>query len=209
MYRRSPDPDAFLKGRENLIYGTAPIPPLEVDKANSIENRLVKALIYLNKTYPKEGWGAYLNGDEPAWSKLVLSGLSQGGGHACLMGIQHPVARVLMFGAPKDYSLRFNQPAKWLSLPPETPITRFFCFVHSGDEHHGCTYKQQVQNYRALGLYPRFPIVDVENSAPPYNHTRLLTAHTPADIPKHNHGMVAGATMFTPAWKYLLTEPCP
>jgi hypothetical protein len=114
-----------------------------------------------------------------------------------------------MFGAPKDYSLYFHAPANWYGIRPQTPLNRFFCFTHSGDEGHGCTYKQQVENYHALGLSPRFPIIDVENEAPPYEHTRLLTAHTPADIPKHNHGMVAGNTMFKPAWKYLLTEPCP
>jgi hypothetical protein len=164
----------------------------------------------LNKTNSKEGWGAYLDADknEPLWEKLCLAGLSQGGGHACLMGIQHHVARVVMFASPKDYSLHFHKPAQWYSQPSKTPKTCFFCFVHSLDEGHGCSYKQQVENYRALGLYPRFPIVDVESSSPPYDHTRLLTAHQPADIPKHNHGVVIGRPQYGQVWAYMLTEPC-
>jgi hypothetical protein len=209
IFRQSPDPNGYLKGRENIIYGTAPIHGLNVDKPNSIMNRLVKALQFLAKNYPQEGWGDFVHGDQPVWQKLAFTGVSQGGGHACLLGIQHPVERVIMFGAPKDFSLYFNKPAAWLSMKPATPITSFFCFNHRGDNHHGCSYPQQVENYKALRLLPRFPIVDVENERPPYRHTRLLTAHTPADIPKHNHGMVAGDLMFMPAWKYLLTEPCP
>jgi len=209
IFRKSPDPKAFLKGRKNIIYGTAPIAELQVDPANSILNRLVKALSYLDKAYPKEGWGAYLNKDQLVWSKLAFAGLSQGGGHACLLGKQHGVARVVMFGSPKDYSLYFKRPADWLSMPSQTPITCFFCFNHSLDEKHGCTYAQQVENYKALGLSQRFPIVDVDNNAPPYRHTRLLTSHRPADIPKHNHGVVVGDSNYSDAWKYLLTEPCP
>lgn len=209
IFRKSPDQDAYLKGRENIIYGAKPIATLNVDKTNSVMNRLVKALQFLAKNYPEEGWGDFLEKGQPVWQKLALTGVSQGGGHACLLAVQHPVARVIMFGAPKDFSLRFNRPAPWLSMKPATPITRFFCFNHSGDNGHGCSYEEQVENYKALGLHPRFAIIDVENQAPPYGHTRLLTAHTPADIPKHNHGMVAGNTMFMPAWNYLLTEPCP
>jgi hypothetical protein len=209
IFRKSSEHGAFQKGRENLLYGSEPIGPLKIDRANSIVNRIVKALQYMQKKYPNEGWGQYLNGDEPVWPKIAVSGLSQGGGHACLLGLEHPVARVLMFGAPKDYSLHFHAPAHWLTMPSKTPKERFFCFVHSGDEGHGCSYKQQVENYHALGLYPHYPIVDVENSQPPYGHTRLLTAHKPADEPKHNHGIVVASPRFKPVWNYMLTEPCP
>lgn len=208
-FRKSPDPDAFLKGRNNLIYGSEPIGAFQIDRSNSILNRFVKALTYLNKKYPTEGWGDYLSGDEPVWTKIVVAGLSQGGGHACLLGVQHRVARVLMFGAPKDNSLRFRRPADWLSAPKKTPLTCFFCFNHSLDEGHGCSYSEQVDNYKALGLLPQFPIVDVDNHTPPYGHTRLLTSHRPADLPKKNHGVVAGNSIYIDAWRYLLSEPCP
>lgn len=210
IFRKSEDPQAFEKARNNILYGSEPIGPLKISPAESILNRLVKALIYLDKTYPKEGWGAYLDKDhQPVWSKFCLTGLSQGGGHACILGVQHHVARVVSFGAPKDSSLFFHKPASWYSLTSKTPKSCFFCFVHSLDEGHGCSYKEQVQNYKALGLFPRFPIVDVDDNAAPYKHTRLLTTHWPADVPKHNHGVVIGHPQYADAWIYMLTEPCP
>src|SRR3954466_13197701 len=82
---------------------------------------------------------------------------SQGGGHAALLAMQHEVARVLMFGSPKDFNVHFNQPARWFSGPNATPLDRYFSFVHSADEGHGCTYPQQLENYRAMKLMPRYP----------------------------------------------------
>jgi len=39
---------------------------------------------------------------------IAVAGLSQGGSHSYMLAKNHEVARVLMFGAPKDYSFRFN-----------------------------------------------------------------------------------------------------
>ena len=35
---------------------------VDVDRANSIENRLIKALQHLAATYPGEGWAQFLDG---------------------------------------------------------------------------------------------------------------------------------------------------
>jgi pimeloyl-ACP methyl ester carboxylesterase len=45
------------------------------------------------------------------FGRMILAGHSQGGGHAAFIAMRHEVARVLMFGSPKDFSTRFNQPA--------------------------------------------------------------------------------------------------
>ena len=51
---------------------------VNVDRANSIENRLTKVLQYLAATYPDEGWSQFLDtsGVEPApkWSEIVIAG---------------------------------------------------------------------------------------------------------------------------------------
>ena len=70
----------------------------------SIENRTVKLLRYLEQKHPDDEWGQFLQGDQLAWNKIVIGGMSQGGGHA-LIATRHLVARVLCFGGPKDYSL--------------------------------------------------------------------------------------------------------
>ncbi|MBF0502533.1 MAG: hypothetical protein HQM09_20515 [Candidatus Riflebacteria bacterium] len=206
-FRKSHDPDAFLKARNNNLYGTEPIGDFKTTKLSSILNRTVKALAYLDKTYPQEGWGAYLDHDQPAWSKMAVAGLSQGGGYAVLLGIQHRVDRVIAFGAPKDNSRFFHRPADWYKLPKATSLEKFFCFNHSLDEGHGCSYVEQVENEKALGLVPKYSIVDVDNNRAPYEHTRLLTSHRPAAEPKKNHGVIFGDPFYIDAWRYLLTEP--
>ncbi len=205
-FRASPNPDAFLKARENVIYGKAPFGKLAVDEPNSIRNRLVKLIAHLAATYPKEGWSQYRDADgEPAWSKLVLAGQSQGGGHAALLAMQHSVARVLMFGSPKDFNVHFNKPARWYGGPSATPLDRYFSLVHSADEGHGCTYSQQLDNYRALKLLPRYPVVDVDRATPPYRHSRLLTSSRPQ---KNPHGSVIQRPLdYAEAWAYMLQEP--
>ncbi len=148
-FRGSDDPETFRVARENILYGKPYFKGTNVNEANSIQNRLIKLLRHQVKAYPKEMWGQFLTENDLKWNKLILSGQSQGGGHAALLGMQHEVARVLMFGAPKDFSLHFNKPGKWLTGPNATPVNRYFGFVHRGDESNGSTYDQTMENYRA------------------------------------------------------------
>ena len=74
-----------------------------------------------------------------------MAGQSQGGGHAALLGIKHPVARVICFGAPKDFSLALTAPAAWLRLDSATPKSAFFAFNHDQDRQ-GCSPAQQAEN---------------------------------------------------------------
>lgn len=205
-FRNSDDPSAFSKARMNVIAGAAPYGRLQVNRANSIENRLIALLRYLAKQYPREHWEQFLDAHQnPTWDKLVLAGQSQGGGHACFIAIKmHKVARVLMFGAPKDYNLHFDKPGQWLSQESVTPINRFFCFNHSDDSHNGCTYQQQVRNYRALGLLPTYKVFNVDVAAPPFEHTRLLTSTVQQDEP---HGAPVHDPRYKPVWMYMLLEP--
>jgi len=206
-FHNSDDPDAFKKARENVIYGKIPFAKLNTGVPNSIESRLHFLLVYLDKTYPQENWRQFFlkgKGEHFDYEKLILAGSSQGGGHAAFMAYEHKVARVLMFGAPKDFNVHFNQPAKWFSDPNATPLDRFFSFVHDKDEGHGCTYAQQLENYRAMKLSPAYPVINVDNSKPPYEHTRLLTSDRPSFFP---HGAPSAYASYSDAWKYLLTEP--
>jgi hypothetical protein len=205
-FHASADPDAFQKARENVIHGQPPFGELDTGEANSIENRLRSLLHYLAEHFPQEHWRQFLleKGGDPDYRKLILAGQSQGGGHAAFMAYEHEAARVLMFGSPKDFNVHLNEPAKWYANPRATPLSRFFSFVHSLDEGHGCTYPQQLENYRAMTLLPRYPVVNVDESAPPYEHTRLLTSKLPSDFP---HGAPLKNPAYKNAWRYMLEEP--
>jgi hypothetical protein len=117
--------------------------------------------------------------------------------------MRHEVARVLMFGSPKDFNVRLGKPGRWYPGRNATPLDRFFSFVHSGDEGHGCTYSQQLENNRALGLLPRYSVIDVDRTPPPYRHSRLLTSRRPS---KNPHASVIANPGYAKTWTHLLAE---
>jgi hypothetical protein len=115
------DLDCYAKVRLEIKDGTDRTPLVTITRANSIENRLIKLLLYLHARFPNDGWGQYLEDDlSIRWSSIVVSGHSQGGGHAGIIGRYHLVARVVMFAA-MDYNARAGRPANWIALPSSTP----------------------------------------------------------------------------------------
>lgn len=211
------DANAFAQFRWALIEGGAS-PHLEdaIPRAESIENRLVKLLQYLDAHDPDRRWGQYLQGNDPAWDKIAIGGMSQGGGHAALIATRYAVARVLCFGAPKDYSRRLDAPAAWYQQSV-TPPARYFAFnnIHDGQ---GCTPQQQLANLRALGV-AQLGTALVDDNAPPYarahalftgwpgqhEEIRSIEAHT--SVSRDNLLTDDGAPLFRPVWRYMLEAP--
>jgi hypothetical protein len=69
-------PDCAINARREILDGGDESPVVDVDRANSIENRLDKLLAYLMTTRPaEEGWAQLVNdrGPEttPKWSEMV------------------------------------------------------------------------------------------------------------------------------------------
>jgi len=204
----SSDVNCYEQVRSEIIEGVDHSETLAINPPDSIENRLVKLFVYLNQQYPEQGWLQYLEGESPKWANIVVAGHSQGGGHAAMIGKKNLVARVIMLGAPADYSQVLNTPAPWLSTPNETPADRYYGFVHLQDQG----FEKIQQAWEILGLVG--PQVNVDQVAPPYNKSHwLLTGATPAR-PGKQHGSVAvdnntpklpdGTPMFAPVWQYLL-----
>jgi hypothetical protein len=188
-----------------------------IDPAESIQNRLVKALARLQQLRPRENWGQFLNPNGSVhWELVAVAGQSQGGGHAALIGIKCPVSRVLCFGSPKDFSTRNRTPAAWYGDASATPKSRFFAFNHHQDPM-GCTPGQLLQNLAALGLDAFGPIGEVDTEPFPYHHADVLytsypavnvtgeesegarTAHNSPVNPQHPE-------RWKQVWTYMLTE---
>lgn len=206
------DPEAFEKFRMALIAG-GNSPHLSLPRTESIEHRLLKLLTHLKEKRPKENWGQFLDGEAIKWSALAVAGQSQGGGHAALIGLKHRVARVICFGAPKDYSQALGAPAAWLRAESATPKNRFFAFNHDQDRQ-ACSPVQQKENLHALGLNAFGPSVDVDHAAPPYEHSRILTTNYPgtkvASKEAHTTGInPRNEALFGKVWAYMLTEKVP
>lgn len=215
----SSDLDCYAKVRLEIIDGTDRTPLVNVNRPNSIENRLIKLLIYLRARFPDDGWGQYLVNDSAIkWSSIVVSGHSQGGGHAGIIGRYHLVARVVMFAA-MDYNGVRRSPANWIAVPGSTPnatpAERFFGFSHQRDDTVNFTLLS-MQVWPAYGMNAFGPVVNVDAAAPPYNNTHSLTSNL--DTPTGNfHGCVAvdrnlalqadGTPVYKPVWEYLLATP--
>lgn len=209
------DENCFEKFRQEIITGQDRSSLIDVNRANSIENRLQKLLVYLKRNNASEGWGRYLSAkDEIIWDDLILSGMSQGGGHAPLVAMAHKVSRVVMLSAPKDYDVNNKRPAAWYGKGA-TPADRFYSFVHMQD-HQGCDYQQQLEILKKMGLYEFGGPVDVDKAAAPFNNSHILVTNTPgtevssleahvsvlsdARTPKDKNGR----PLFLPVWTYML-----
>ena len=214
----SADLDCYAKVRLEIKDGVDRTPLISITRANSIENRLIKLLVYLRVRFPDDGWGQYLTNENTIkWSSIVVSGHSQGGGHAGIIGRYHLVARVVMFAA-MDYSGREMRPANWIAVPGSTPNAtpedRFYGFSHQRDEEVNFAILS-AQVWPAYGMDSFGPVVNVESAAPPYGNTHSLTSNL--DTPTDNyHGAVAvdrnlalqadGTPVYKPVWEYLLSN---
>jgi len=90
------DPNCSEKMRLEIVDGVDRGTNVSVSPANSIDNRLTKLLVYLDREFPEEGWSRFLDADvTPKWSQIAVSGQSQGAGQAALIGTIRKVDRVV------------------------------------------------------------------------------------------------------------------
>lgn len=206
---------AIIRGGHAMIQGGRK--QFSIEPCESIENRLIKLLLHLKTIRPNEHWEQFLDNDRTIkWESIAVAGQSQGGGHAALIGIKHPVARVMCFGAPKDYSKRLNAPAAWYGEKSATSKDRFFAFNHRQDPK-GCTPEQLLRNLNALGLDAFGPPAEVDTEAFPYHNARILYTGYPvvtvtggeSEGAKTAHGAAINtknAEHWKQVWTYMLTE---
>ncbi len=206
--------DATAPGliREERLYGNEASSLVEVDQPNSVVNRLIRLLEYLDDEFPEEGWSRFLGGSAPVWSRLVIGGHSQGAGHAAYLGQDHALAGVLMLGGPGDVVPGVGV-ADWLTRPAMTPPARLFGFVHAEDPNYAVYQLTQT----VLGLAALGPVQDTDLLPPSQWSSHRLTS-TRLDVPgKNYHGAVVvdgglpldadGRPVYAPVWNYMLGQP--
>jgi len=218
--RNDSDPNAFEEFRMAIIQGGRS-KHITVERSESIENRLIKLLQHLEKIWPKEKWGQFLNEDGTIkWESIAVGGQSQGGGHAAMIAIRHRVARVICTGAPKDYNQLRNAPAAFYSKESATPKGRFFAFNHRQDYTGDTSPEQLLKNLKALKLDAFGPPADVDTEAFPYHHARILITGYPVVTvtgSQSEGSLTAHFSMLSPknadrwkdVWTYILTEKTP
>jgi hypothetical protein len=169
-------PDCQEQVRLEILTGTDTSALVDVDRPNSIENRLIKLLEYLS-------WPQYLDGGALRFSDIAFAGHSQGGGHAAMLAKLHIVHRAILFAA--------TEPSAWTLGPHATPVEQFYGFVHTGDPQ-GQFFLNSWDN---LGM-PGAP-ASVDGDAPPFGGShRLQTSDPPADGNTHGAPVVDPSTPF-------------
>ena len=197
---QDPDDDCHGKIRLEAFEGVDHSPHLEVKPANSAEVRVARLLAHLQRQFPAEGWGAFLDGERPRWSQIVVAGHSHGASTAGLIGKVRRVDRVVMLSGPFDN--RNGAPAAWTARPPATPLDRTYGFSHAQEEQ----YSQHLKDWEAMELGKLGPLTTVDRAAPPFANSHQLVTALPPVLGKNPHGVTeaGSASPQGPDGRYLL-----
>ena len=146
---RNPEPACSENVRRKRIYGDD-VTPLVDDKAEeSIVARLSGLLTALDHAHPDEGWARYLKDGRPDWTRIAVSGLSQGAGMAAYIAQRTLVDRVVLFSSPWDNFGRAHTLAPWVERGHgATPADRWFGAYHKKE----ATADIIARAYAALGI---------------------------------------------------------
>jgi len=205
--------------RKAILFGDDSSPHVKVNWPNSAENRLMKLLEYLSERYPLDGWEQYITDiGAPDWSKILLAGHSQGGGHAAMLGRYYETAGVIMF-ASMDYNFKLSSAGSWVSQESSTDISKYFAVAHTEDMTIPIAAMRRYWNtfgFRQLG-----PVINIDHSGFPYGNSHtFITSIKPAQLDRaksNYHNALCmdadtpvgedGKPLLLPLWNYLLNAP--
>lgn len=191
---RDADPDCSAKFREMRISGSGPgVAGVHNPVAESVAARIVAVVKALVTAEPNAGWAGYLDGSQPRWDRIVVSGQSQGAGMAAYIAQQHVVRRVVLFSSPWDFTLPGRKLARWIGQPSATPAVRWFAEYHKRE----LTADLLAQSYKVLRIPPDHVIV----------FDRDLPVGMGANSPNPYHGSTVRDTGYAPQWRALYGQP--
>lgn len=149
-------PECFEGFRKEIVEGGDFVSGVSVDTANSIEGRVSTALARLAGTEPAYArFGAFRAAFTARdLSDVVLSGHSQGAGHALYMAREHSALRVVLLAGPSDrVASPVDAPSDWIRAFPsatKTPAARLYGFIAAEDGVIG--YDNVIKTWSDLGV---------------------------------------------------------
>jgi hypothetical protein len=176
----SKDRDCEEKVRREIIYGTDTSPVISVSLADSIMGRL-ESVLAARKDQPD--WAQFVTPEgEPVWSKVVLSGHSQGAGHVAIMAQDQAVARVALLAGPNDGGKGSDTSAPWVEDGPgATDASAWYALGHVDD----------ASRLRQLDAWNKLQVPkDSNQAAVPTGAHRLFTSLKPADSSRGHESVV-------------------
>ncbi|MBV8117519.1 MAG: hypothetical protein JOY69_06960 [Candidatus Eremiobacteraeota bacterium] len=182
------DPQCAEHFRAKRIYGNGGAAPIDDAPQDSIMNRFVKLLQYLENSDPRGGWDRYLSGDTPIWAHIAVAGQSQGGGMAEFIAQREVVARVVIFSGGWDRS-SWAKIATWYSNKSVTPLDRWFATYNVAE----AMAQVLSETYTALGI--------------PASHVFAL--HLPVRPGMKPHGEGDANPAYEDVWNQMLGSGAP
>lgn len=178
--------------REMRLYGRTSLDPsIDNTRAESIVERLMALLRWLDREHPGENWSRYYDASGIRWDRLALAGQSQGAGMAAFLGKQKVVGRIILFSSPWDFIKRPNGErilAGWLSWPARTPPERWYAGYNRRED----TAALLQRAYATLNIPP--------------DHIRVFSEVLPdprGENPYHGQGV--HNPVYRPDWIFFLT----
>ena len=122
----------FGEGAPQAIFGDDVTSLIDDQPEESVVNRLTKLLVALDRDHPAEGWAQYLANGQPNWTRIAVSGLSQGAGMAAYIAQRTRVARAILFSSPWDNYGPRHVLAPWVRRGTgATPPDDWFAAYHA------------------------------------------------------------------------------
>jgi hypothetical protein len=168
--------------RQEIQDGQDRTPKVTVTTPDCLQNRLVKALMWLDKARPGENWGKFYAGSTPLWSNILIAGHGEGASEAASVALHQAVWRVALLAGPTDG--QGTAPASWLSGTSKSPATAWRGFAHTNDPRWSIISGA----WTALGLGSAAAAVSVDGEQQPGVSVQLLTTAMAASEP---HAAVA------------------
>ncbi len=186
--------------RREVVYGDDDVDSsrVKVSNADSIVERLRVALGSPGFEHFKT------SGGEVDWSKVIITGHSQGAGHAAVLGIDQIVARVVMLAGPNDLS-RSDLPS-WVQRSTKTDPSTWYGLTAQLDNSFGT----QMNAWDGFGLGGKVDAKDAPTGGD--GEQRLVTTIQADDKRDHESVVVDdflardddGDPRLVPSWEYLL-----
>ncbi len=127
--------DCAAEFRRMRIYGDNGFSMIPDQPQDAIIPRFVKLLQYLSKTDPDGNWQQYLDEgtNKPQWSKIAISGQSQGGGMGQFIAQYENIASVISFSGGWDYSNSAKKIADWYFNENVTPLENWYATYNTNE----------------------------------------------------------------------------
>jgi len=105
----------------------------EVLPENALRSRLGDLLVYLNSMYPDEGWSEFISFKGfPKWKKMIVSGHSQGAGHAAYLAMKFKTRGTIMISGPQDECIDCTD-GFWIDEGPYKSLGSYTALAHGNE----------------------------------------------------------------------------